>query len=154
MAESERYLPVLVDKLEAICEEAGLRNDSIVMRMTGCPNVSGVAWRGDTSSQLTKRFATSQQGCARPWAAEVAFVGKAPGTYLMMLGGGYYGQRLNKPFKESVTEPEILAIMKPMIKRWALERNEGEHFGDWTIRAGYVKPTVSGKTFYDDSVLA
>lgn len=131
MAESERYLPVLVDKLEAICEEAGLRNDSIVMRMTGCPN-----------------------GCARPWAAEVAFVGKAPGTYLMMLGGGYYGQRLNKPFKESVTEPEILAIMKPMIKRWALERNEGEHFGDWTIRAGYVKPTVSGKTFYDDSVLA
>jgi sulfite reductase (NADPH) hemoprotein beta-component len=72
----------------------------------------------------------------------------------MMLGGGYYGQRLNKPFKESVTEPEILAIMKPMIKRWALERNEGEHFGDWTIRAGYVKPTISGKTFYDDSVLA
>ncbi|KAJ9104144.1 hypothetical protein QFC19_004128 [Naganishia cerealis] len=131
MAESERYLPVLVDKLEKICEENGLRNDSIVMRMTGCPN-----------------------GCARPWVAEVAFVGKAPGSYLMMLGGGYYGQRLSKPFKESVTEPEILEIMRPMIKRYALERNEGEHFGDWTIRAGYIKPTLSGKTFYDDSVLA
>lgn len=131
MAESERYLPVLIDKLEAICEEAGLRNDSIVMRMTGCPN-----------------------GCARPWAAEVAFVGKAPGTYLMMLGGGYYGQRLNKPYKESVTEPEILEIMGPMIKRYALERNDGERFGDWTIRAGYIKPTLSGKQFYEDSILA
>jgi sulfite reductase (NADPH) hemoprotein beta-component len=60
MAESERYLPVLIDKVEKVCEEAGLRNDSIVMRMTGCPN-----------------------GCARPWAAEVAFVGKAPGSYMV-----------------------------------------------------------------------
>jgi sulfite reductase (NADPH) hemoprotein beta-component len=60
MAESERYLPLLVGKVEEICEEAGLRNDSIVMRMTGCPN-----------------------GCARPWAAEVAFVGKAPGSYMV-----------------------------------------------------------------------
>jgi sulfite reductase (NADPH) hemoprotein beta-component len=62
MAESERYLPLLVGKVEKICEEAGLRNDSIVMRMTGCPN-----------------------GCARPWAAEVAFVGKAPGSYMVRL---------------------------------------------------------------------
>ncbi|KAK7061135.1 Sulfite reductase [NADPH] subunit beta [Paramarasmius palmivorus] len=62
-AESERYLPLLIDKVEKICEENGLRNDSIVMRMTGCPN-----------------------GCARPYVAEVAFVGKAPGTYLMLLG--------------------------------------------------------------------
>lgn len=46
MAESERYLPLLVDKVEAICEESGLRHDSIVMRMTGCPN-----------------------GCARPYVA-------------------------------------------------------------------------------------
>ena len=58
-----------------------------------------------------------------------------------MLGGGYYGQRLNKPFKESVTEPEIMEIMKPMIKRYALEREDGEKFGDWTIRAGYIAPT-------------
>ena len=76
MAESERYLPLLVDKVERICEENGLRNDSIVMRMTGCPN-----------------------GCARPYVAEVAFVGKAPGTYAMLLGGGYYGQRLNKIYR-------------------------------------------------------
>ncbi|KAJ3720916.1 hypothetical protein C8R42DRAFT_721663 [Lentinula raphanica] len=126
MAESERYLPLLVDKVEKICEENGLRNDTIVMRMTGCPN-----------------------GCARPYVAEIAFVGKAPGTYLMLLGGGYYGQRLNKIYRETVTEPEILDILKPMIKRYALERNDGEHFGDWTIRAGYIAATTSGKEWYD-----
>ncbi|KAI5121494.1 hypothetical protein M0805_006531 [Coniferiporia weirii] len=126
MAESERYLPLLINKVEAICEENGLRNDSIVMRMTGCPN-----------------------GCARPYVAEVAFVGKAPGTYLMLLGGGYYGQRLNKIYRESVTEPEILAILRPMIKRYALERHDGEHFGDFVIRAGYISATTSGKEWYE-----
>nr|GAT55500.1 predicted protein [Mycena chlorophos] len=126
MAESERYLPILIDKVEAICEESGLRNDEIVMRMTGCPN-----------------------GCARPYVAEVAFVGKAPGTYLMLLGGGYHGQRMNKIYRETVTEREILAILRPMIKRYALERLPGERFGDWTIRAGYISPTVSGKQWYE-----
>ncbi|KAI0343116.1 sulphite reductase hemo protein, beta subunit [Trametopsis cervina] len=126
MAESERYLPILIDKVEKICEENGLRNDSIVMRMTGCPN-----------------------GCARPWLAEVAFVGKAPGSYMMLLGGGYHGQRLNKVYRDAVSEPEILAILKPMIKRYALERLDGEHFGDFVIRAGYIAPTESGKTFWE-----
>lgn len=126
MAESERYLPLLIDKVEAIMEENGLRNDSIVMRMTGCPN-----------------------GCARPYIAEIAFVGKAPGAYLMLLGGGYYGQRLNKIYRENVTEPEILAILGPMIKHYATERLEGERFGDFVIRAGYIAPTVAGKLWYD-----
>ncbi|KAJ7208158.1 sulfite reductase subunit beta [Mycena haematopus] len=126
MAESERYLPLLIDKVEAMCEENGLRNDEIVMRMTGCPN-----------------------GCARPYVAEVAFVGKAPGTYSMLLGGGYYGQRMNKIYRETVTEREILAILKPMIKRYALERHDGERFGDFTIRVGYISPTTSGKEWYE-----
>ncbi|KAF9523067.1 sulfite reductase subunit beta [Crepidotus variabilis] len=128
MAESERYLPLLIDKIEKICEENGLRNDAIVMRMTGCPN-----------------------GCARPYVAEIAFVGKAPGNYAMLLGGGYYGQRLNKIYRESVTEPEILAILSPMIKRYALERENGERFGDWTIRAGYIAPTTEGRLWYENS---
>jgi len=126
MAESERYLPILIGKIEAILEENGLRNDSIVMRMTGCPN-----------------------GCARPYVAEVAFVGKAPGAYLMLLGGGYYGQRLNKIYRENVTEREILAILRPMIKHYALERLPGERFGDFVIRTGYIAPTTSGKEWYD-----
>ncbi|KAH9066637.1 hypothetical protein EDB87DRAFT_1782326 [Lactarius vividus] len=126
MAESERYLPLLIDKVEKICEENGLRNDSIVLRLTGCPN-----------------------GCARPYVAEVGFVGKAPGAYMMLLGGGYYGQRLNKIYRESVTEPEILAILGPMIKRYALERRDGERFGDFVIRAGYISPVREGQSWYE-----
>ncbi|GAA6059984.1 hypothetical protein JCM10212_001333 [Sporobolomyces blumeae] len=127
MAESERYLPLLIEKVEGLMEETGLRNDSITMRMTGCPN-----------------------GCARPWAAEIAFVGKAPGQYLMLLGGGYWGQRLNKIYRESVNEKEILDILRPMIKSYALERNDGEHFGDFVIRKGIIAPTTSGKAFYEN----
>ena len=127
MAESERYLPELITKLEDCLEENGLKHDSIVMRMTGCPN-----------------------GCARPWLAEVAFVGKAYQAYNMYLGGGYHGQRLNKLYRSSIGEEEILDIMKPLIKRYALERKAGEHFGDFTIRCGMVKPTTEGKAFHDD----
>jgi sulfite reductase (NADPH) hemoprotein beta-component len=127
MAESERYLPVLISKLEGVLEESGLRHDSIVMRMTGCPN-----------------------GCARPWLAEVAFVGKAYGAYNMYLGGGYHGQRLNKLYRSSIKEEEILEILKPLFKRYALEKEDGERFGDFCIRIGMIKPTTEGKTFHDD----
>lgn len=127
MAESERYLPQLISKLEACLEENGLRHNSIVMRMTGCPN-----------------------GCARPWLAEVAFVGKSYQFYNMYLGGGYHGQRLNKLYKSSIGEEEILAIMKPLFTRYAKERQEGEHFGDFVIRIGVIKPTKDGKAFHED----
>jgi sulfite reductase (NADPH) hemoprotein beta-component len=127
MAESERYLPELISKLEGTIEEAGLRQDSITMRMTGCPN-----------------------GCARPWLAEIAFVGKAYGAYNMYLGGGYHGQRLNKLYRSSIKEEEILTILKPLIKRYAAERNDGERFGDFVIRAGVIKPTLEGKAFHED----
>jgi sulfite reductase (NADPH) hemoprotein beta-component len=52
---------------------------------------------------------------------------------------------------ESVREPEILAILRPMIKHYALERLEGERFGDFTIRVGYIAPTTEGKLWYDRS---
>ncbi|EGC47637.1 sulfite reductase beta subunit [Histoplasma capsulatum var. duboisii H88] len=134
MAESERYLPILIDKLEDCLAENGLSKESIVMRMTGCPN-----------------------GCARPWLAEVAFVGKAYGAYNMYLGGGYHGQRLNKLYRASIMEDEILTIMKELLKRYSLERHaatveggEPERFGDWCIRSGIIKETTEGKTFHDD----
>ncbi|KAI9671276.1 MAG: hypothetical protein M1829_004683 [Trizodia sp. TS-e1964] len=127
MAESERYLPQLINKLEDCIEQSGLRHDSIVMRMTGCPN-----------------------GCARPWLAEVGFVGKSYGAYNMYLGGGYHGQRLNKLYRSSIKEEEILAILKPLFKRYAIEREDGERFGDFCIRIGMIKPTTEGKTFHDD----
>ena len=127
MAESERYLPELITKLESTLEEAGLRQDSIVMRMTGCPN-----------------------GCARPWLAEVAFVGKAYGAYNMYLGGGYHGQRLNKLYRSSIKEDEILDIMRPMIKHYAKDRQPGEKFGDFVIRTGYIHETTHGTNFHEN----
>lgn len=81
-------------------------------------------------------------------------VGSAEGTYLMLLGGSPTGNRLAKPYRQSVKEPEILAILKPMIKQWALEREDGEDFGSFTIRKGIVKETTHGTNFYKDSVLA
>ena len=89
---------------------------------------------------------------------------------MMLLGGGYYGQRLNKIYRgrstlvsclcsvcslilrlcaESVTEPDILAILNPMIKRYALERLDKEHFGDFVIRAGYISPVKEGQSWYE-----
>ncbi|KAJ5746267.1 Sulfite reductase subunit beta [Penicillium odoratum] len=130
MAESERYLPVLISKLEDTLEQNGLARDSIVMRMTGCPN-----------------------GCARPWLAEVAFVGKAYGAYNMYLGGGYHGQRLNKRYRSSIKEDEILEIMKDLLCRYSKERNTDgetpERFGDWCIRAGVIKATTDGRNFHE-----
>ncbi|KAK9476460.1 hypothetical protein V1514DRAFT_336847 [Lipomyces japonicus] len=127
MAESERYLPVFISKVESYLEEIGLRHDSIVLRMTGCPN-----------------------GCARPWLGEVALVGKALGTYNLMLGGGYHGQRLNKLYRASVNEEQALEILKPLFKRWSLEREHREHFGDFLIRTNVIKPTLEGKRFHED----
>ncbi|KAJ1827635.1 Sulfite reductase [NADPH] subunit beta, partial [Coemansia sp. RSA 2599] len=126
MAESERYLPRLIDLLDRVIDEAGLRNDAIVIRMTGCPN-----------------------GCARPYNAEIAFVGKAPGAYNLYLGGGHNGERLNKIYRESVNEEQILELLTPIIKQYALERSEGERFGDFVIRKGIVKETIEGKDFHD-----
>ncbi|MGE7822537.1 assimilatory sulfite reductase (NADPH) hemoprotein subunit [Paenibacillus sp. NPDC093718] len=122
MAESERYLPTLLDKIDVILEENGLREEDIVIRMTGCPN-----------------------GCARPMLAEIAFIGKAPGKYNMYLGGGFSGHRLNKLYKENIGEAEILDSLRPLMKQYAQEREQGEHFGDFVIRAGYVKEVLDGQ---------
>ncbi|WP_256757965.1 assimilatory sulfite reductase (NADPH) hemoprotein subunit [Cohnella sp. WQ 127256] len=125
MAESERYLPSFLDKVEPMLEEAGLRDEEITIRMTGCPN-----------------------GCARPSLAEIAFIGKAPGKYNMYLGGGFAGNRLNKLYKENIGEDEILKSLQPIINQYSKERQEGEHFGDFVIRAGHVKEVRSGQDFH------
>ncbi|KAJ3193793.1 hypothetical protein HDU67_004986 [Dinochytrium kinnereticum] len=67
----------------------------------------------------------------------------------MYLGGGHSGERLNKIFKESVGEDEILKSLAPIIKDYAASRVVGEHFGDFVIRKGYVKATLRGKEFHD-----
>ncbi|WP_339230849.1 assimilatory sulfite reductase (NADPH) hemoprotein subunit [Oceanobacillus sp. FSL K6-2867] len=128
MAESERYLPVLLDKMEGILDEAGLHEEEIVIRMSGCPN-----------------------GCSRPGLAEIAFIGKAPGKYNMYLGGAFNGSRLNKLYKENIGEKEILDSLRPILFQYAKERYKGEHFGDFVIRAGYVEKVHSGLDFHATS---
>lgn len=125
MAEAERYLPSLVDTLDLIVDEAGLRDKEINIRMTGCPN-----------------------GCARPALGEISFIGKAPGKYNMYMGAGFSGERLSKLYRENIDEKEIVDTLKPIIQRYAKERNEGEHFGDFVIRAGYVKAVHDGTEFH------
>jgi len=126
MAEAERYLPTLLDKLEPIMEQAGLRDEEINIRMTGCPN-----------------------GCARPALGEIAFIGKSPGKYNMYMGAGFSGDRLSKLFRENIGEEEIIDTLTPIINRYSAERNQGEHFGDFVIRAGYVKAVTDGTNFHD-----
>ena len=126
MAEAERYLPTLIDKLEPIINEAGLRDQEINIRMTGCPN-----------------------GCARPALGEISFIGKAVGKYNMYMGAGFAGERLNKLYRENIDETEILDTLKPIIHQYAKERQTGEHFGDFVIRAGYVKAVHDGQEFHN-----
>ncbi|MEM9300979.1 MAG: NADPH-dependent assimilatory sulfite reductase hemoprotein subunit [Pseudomonadota bacterium] len=116
MAEAERYLPTLVDHLEAVFAEAGVPESDTVIRMTGCPN-----------------------GCARPYVAEIGFVGKAPGRYNVHLGGDGRGQALNTLWAENRDEAEILDGLRPVIERWAAERENGERFGTWVRRTGIVE---------------
>ena len=127
LAESERYLPHLVSDLEVILEEAGLRDDEIVIRSTGCPN-----------------------GCARPYLGEIGLVGKVPGKYNLYLGAGFAGERLNKLYRNSVTHEQIIEELKPILQAYAKEREEGERFGDFTVRKGYVKATDANSHFHAD----
>lgn len=115
MAEAERYLPAFLDRFEALLEHHGLRQAPIHLRISGCPN-----------------------GCSRPYLGEVALVGKAPGRYNLMLGADHRGQRLNMLYRENVDEAAILAALDPLLARYAVERSEGERFGDFLVRAGIV----------------
>ncbi len=115
MAEAERYLPEFIGKLEKIVVEAGLPDQLINIRMTGCPN-----------------------GCARPYLGEIGLTGKALGKYNLYLGADFSGQRLNRLYLENVDEKTILDTLKPMIEQFAAERNKNEYFGDFLLRQGIV----------------
>lgn len=126
MAESERYLPELLGKIRPLLEENGLSDTDITLRMSGCPN-----------------------GCSRPYVAEIGFTGRAPGKYNLYLGADRRGQRLNKLYRENIGEAQILEELAKLFVHYAKERQPGEAFGDFTVRAGYVAAVRHGREFND-----
>ena len=126
MAESERYLPGLISKIEPLLAKHSLIDQPIILRMTGCPN-----------------------GCARPYNAEIGLTGRAPGKYNLYIGGGFHGQRLNKLYRENIGEAAILKELNDLFSRYAGGRQPGEHFGDYVVRAGIVSEVIEGRHFND-----
>jgi sulfite reductase (NADPH) hemoprotein beta-component len=111
LAESERMLPGLVDRIEKLCEAVGMGGEEIIIRSTGCPN-----------------------GCARPYNAEIGFVGKAPGRYQVWLGGDIAGTRMARMWKEVIKESDLENELRPVFTRYVNERFNRESFGDWCDR--------------------
>ncbi len=126
MAEAERYLPSLISKIDPILEKNGLFKDEIKTRMTGCPN-----------------------GCGRSVMGEIGFVGKSMGKYNMYLGSSHQSDRLAKLYKENLDEVAILAELEVLLADYANNRTKDEKFGDYAIRANYVKETIVGLDFHD-----
>jgi sulfite reductase beta subunit-like hemoprotein len=111
VAESERAIPAILDQFEAELEGLGLRDAPLTIRMTGCPN-----------------------GCARPYTADLAFVGRSLDLYNVYVGGGLAGDRLVDLYRADVPLEELLPAVRPLLARWAAERLDGEGLGDFYQR--------------------
>jgi sulfite reductase (NADPH) hemoprotein beta-component len=111
MAEAERYLPDFTSRVEALLDKHGLMNEAISLRITGCPN-----------------------GCARPYLAEIALVGKAPGRYNLFLGGDAFGHRLNRLARENIDEGQILETLDGLLAQFVVSRDGTESFGNFANR--------------------
>lgn len=111
LAEAQRYLPVLISKIEPILYKYALQDEEITVRMTGCPN-----------------------GCGRSSAAEIGFIGTSYGQYNLHIGGDRLGERLNTKYKENLGEDEILQSLDELLGVYKTERKQGETFGDFSYR--------------------
>lgn len=111
LAEAQRYLPTLIDRIEPLLAKHSLQNDEIVLRMTGCPN-----------------------GCGRSPAAEIGLIGTAYGEYNLHIGGDRVGERLNTKFKTDLNEEQILQTLDELFASYRSEKMDGETFGDFTYR--------------------
>ncbi len=118
VAESERAIPALLDQFEAELTQLGLRDAPITIRMTGCPN-----------------------GCARPYTADLAFVGRSVGLYNVYVGGGLAGDRLVDLYRADVSTEELLDTVRPLLQRWAAERVGDEGLGDFYQRLMGLRAT-------------
>jgi sulfite reductase (ferredoxin) len=113
ITEAERVFPQVIDQLEDALDRLGIGDAAITTRMTGCPN-----------------------GCARPYVAEIALVGRTLDKYTIFLGGNPIGTRLAKPFLDLVPIADIIPVLTPILARYRDSRDDGETFGDYCLRVG------------------
>ncbi|MBW4669252.1 MAG: sulfite reductase, ferredoxin dependent [Cyanomargarita calcarea GSE-NOS-MK-12-04C] len=114
VTESERAIPGILERIRALLDKVGLQNEHFVVRMTGCPN-----------------------GCARPYMAELGFVGSAPESYQMWLGGSPNQTRLAVPYMERLHHNDIETQLEPIFVYFKQSRKKGESFGDFCDRVGF-----------------
>jgi sulfite reductase (ferredoxin) len=112
LAESERYLPTLLTDLEPILKSLSLWSTPLTIRMTGCPN-----------------------GCARPYTADLAFVGRSMDMYQVYVGGRSRGDRLADLFAADVPTSELVEVVRPLLEWYASDRESSEEgLGDFYRR--------------------
>ncbi|OUT63186.1 MAG: sulfite reductase subunit beta [Rhodopirellula sp. TMED11] len=113
ITESERRLPSLMDDLEQPLAKLGLDKERFTIRMTGCPN-----------------------GCARPYNADIALVGKAKDKYTLFAGGGWLGNRLAYIYKDLVPSDDLASEIIAIAGAFKANANEGESLGEFCTRVG------------------
>ncbi|MBE3552821.1 MAG: NADPH-dependent assimilatory sulfite reductase hemoprotein subunit [Kyrpidia tusciae] len=113
VAESERALPGLLEKLQQTLAEVGLADEPLSIRMTGCPN-----------------------GCARPYVGDIGLVGRSPGRYDIWLGGDSVGTRLAALYETLVPYEQLVTVLRPLLVAFQHNRRPGERFGDFCTRVG------------------
>ena len=114
IAESERVIPSILDRIRSLLNKLDLQKEHFVVRMTGCPN-----------------------GCARPYMAELGFVGSAPDAYQLWLGGSPNQTRLALPYMERLHQNELETQLEPMFVYFKESRETEESFGDFCNRVGF-----------------
>lgn len=113
ITESERRLPSIIDGLEVPLAKLGLDKERFTIRMTGCPN-----------------------GCARPYNADLALVGKAKGKYTLYAGGGWLGNRLAYIYKDMIPDDVVVDELVTIFSAFKANREEGESLGTFCTRVG------------------
>lgn len=125
LAESERVFSEMLDSVDEILRDLGLADEPLLIRMTGCPN-----------------------GCARPYNADIAFVGRAPRKYAMYVGGSHRGDRLAGLHQKSITFDDIPAAIRELLEAFARDRETGETFTDYWGRTQEVGPEPDPLQFH------
>jgi sulfite reductase (ferredoxin) len=114
ITESERAIPGILEQIRGLLDKIGLQDQHFVVRMTGCPN-----------------------GCARPYMAELGFVGSAPESYQVWLGGSPDQTRLAQPYTEKLHHNDLESFLEPIFVYFKKSRQSGESFGDFCDRVGF-----------------